>query len=439
MFILSDKQKDILLEGLEAGKLGAKAPYETVHAAVLVWEKLIKENGFNLTKIQESLKQKGIKTELTDRARESLVGYWPVPLIGHNATMSRYDTLDTFLASSDTFRYSASASQGSSFPIFEDTDISGSHSTGGIRSYSTKATSVGLPTFLTVEKEKVKLRSVSWKTGEIEVLTNGDGNIVTEKKPFYGIELEVMPRRNAPEDIVKQIEKKMEGLVILKSDSSVEGRGVIGFEIVSVPATYAAHKQKWLKFFDEENGVSKYLKSWITNKCGIHIHISRNAFTKPHLARFVCFLNEAENIPFLSDIAGRNTNTWARFAPEMTYKQIISNEFSVPYGRRGATNLSNESTVEIRIFRGNTRQRGFFKCLEFVDAVYHYTKQSGMSYSKEKERLYLHYQGFLDWISKNRYDYSNLIDWLIEKEYITDSKRLHNQDKQQLEWRKECA
>ena len=80
-----------------------------------------------------------------------------------------------------------------------------------------------------------------------------------------------------------------------------------------------------------------------------------------------------------------------------------------------AVNTSHRATIELRIFRSNVSKHGFYRVLEFTDALVHfarnYTGLTGMS---------LHYKTFLRFMSQQeiKAQYPNLSAWLIRKGYI---------------------
>lgn len=437
VFVLKLEEVSKLKAGLH--KSGRIEDYKEACELVTLWDKVQKGLSFNDAKITAWARENLSYEYLTNCAINTLTGIHPKKLLGYNLAMNQYDTIESFLQPNFTFITNAS----NGIPQFEDEDGSTSINLEEVRSYTQKATGAGLTSFVKSKGERVKLRAVKYNGSGIDIVTPTDDMDKDTKvfKPFYGIELEAMCRRSAPRDIVRLITREaLKDFAIVKSDSSVAGRGTVGFEIVSVPATYSKHKEVWRNFFNPDTGVARYLKSWTTNKCGIHIHVSRDAFTKPHLARFVCFLNDAHNRDFICDIAGRNPTAYAKLQPAYRYGHIMSNErANISGDRHSATNLQNEATVEVRIFRGNTREKGFFKNLEFVDAVYYFTQSCGWKYDMTAKRSKIVYEDFLAWIDRNNFDYSNLVDWLKEKEYLKGVRRTTGKDKQQLQWRNECA
>lgn len=238
---------------------------------------------------------------------------------------------------------------------------------------------------------------------------------------FLGIELEVERKKDTPKRIEHMVAADL-GMdyMILKGDGSLDN----GFEIVTAPATLRYHLQAWDKFFENS---AKHLNSWISTRCGMHIHMTRKAFTPMHLGKLIAFFNNNENRDFITSIAGRSSS-YAKFnesnlfhtkskiisqiatldkqilltndikAKDNLVKQIkslkelsarnyigsnspsckpILEQFAgVGSDRYSAVNLRKPGTVEIRIFRGNVVKTGMLKNIEFVDAVVRFTRDA---------------------------------------------------------------
>lgn len=189
---------------------------------------------------------------------------------------------------------------------------------------------------------------------------------------YFGIELEIEFNANSPDILIQAAENDY---FYLKHDGSIN----TGAEVVSHPATY-----EWInKNFDETwgrvlNVKKEGMRSYNTETCGIHIHMSKTAFSKLHLYKFLRFFRENED--FIEKISQRkkhNLDQWALIG----YRENI-----ITQARRGSTgeryvavNMGGLSTVEIRIFRGNLSEPGFRKNLEFCKALYDFTKVSSCS------------------------------------------------------------
>jgi len=245
-----------------------------------------------------------------------------------------------------------------------------------------------------------------------------EGEKLTPRSLLFGVELEVLPRRNAPADIARLAHETVQGFAVLKSDSSLdtsEGGSDTGFEIVSCPATLRAHRKGWKTFFSK-HGPTQYLRSYNTRVCGIHVHVNRAAFSgRLHIARFERFVNAPENIDFIKAIAGRDSSRWAKTNPG---KKIKESHQGIDMDRYVAVNQATrgKKTIEVRIFRGNIDPVGFFKNLEFVSALFEFTARCGFSDAA------LHVDSFMGWLFKpeNQGKYRTLAYWLTHRsKYFT--------------------
>lgn len=291
---------------------------------------------------------------------------------------------------------------------------------------------------------------------------------------FLGIELEVERKNSTPAKIERLVIADLgKDYAILKSDSSLDN----GFEIVTAPATIGYHLKSWDKFFDKENGSARFLSSYANGRCGMHVHIDRKCMTPMHLAKLTAFLNNIENREFLTTIAGRASDRFAKFTEEKTFsikakfissisalnKELINakperkkeiqdqmaklrssaargaNDIhdmlnNITYNSRdyknSCVNLAKLDTVEIRIFKGNVSKIGMLKNLEFVHASVEFCREAtfrtkSLDAAEIEERILkrkentdytLHHTYFMDWLSKDTTgNYNNLKLWLQDR------------------------
>jgi len=214
--------------------------------------------------------------------------------------------------------------------------------------------------------------------------------------PFFGLELEV-ERMDKSEtsrgDMAKKIEHKA---WYFKNDGSLNN----GFEIVTHPLTfsYIKHSAKEIESTLNELSNNAY-NSYNANTCGMHIHISKKAFGTWQLYKFMKFF--AENVPFIVAISQRKLEKlqqWANVEDEddsaIMYKAKKKDGNSKRYV---AINLQNYSTIEVRIFRGTLNFQSFMKNIEFIHALFMFTKESKI----------ITLESFKEYIS-NSCEYSNL-------------------------------
>ena len=203
-----------------------------------------------------------------------------------------------------------------------------------------------------------------------EPIFYGSGNL------FFGIELEIDKageNDNNAQTIIDVANRTYEH-IYCKHDGSIDS----GFEIVSHPMTLEYHtdKMNWREVFDK--AVDMGYRSHQTDTCGLHIHVSRDAFGKTYeeqenaIGRIVFFVEKHWNeIVKFSRRTQENLNRWAaRYATisatsEETYKKAKDRHM----GRYVAVNLENSNTVEFRLFRGTLNYKTFLATLQLVDEI----------------------------------------------------------------------
>ena len=222
---------------------------------------------------------------------------------------------------------------------------------------------------------------------------------------YYGVELEVEKRNNCPYDIPYHIQDNvMSGFALCKADGSLDG----GFEITTAPATFEYHKKHWERFFKDDKCMTN-LKGWNTDTAGLHIHISRKALRPTDIGKILVFINDETNTPFIKQIAGRTSDQWAKRSKKKIQDCVRSSE------KYEAVNMSHTHTIELRIFKSNISKHGFYRVLEFTDALVHFAKNyTGLL------GLSLHYKTFLRFMDNEiiKSQYPNLTAWLIRKGYL---------------------
>lgn len=246
---------------------------------------------------------------------------------------------------------------------------------------------------------------------------------------FFGVELEVLPRKGqSPEETAQAVKASLEQHAILKHDGSLEDGG---FEIVTVPATLAYHRQKlWNGFFGDEgqtaapiphnkNSVSNKVKSWSANCCGLHIHFSRAALTPMQIGKFLVFMHAEENNAFLTRLAGRKVcaptsgNHYYYTSPKRLNRRLTQNITSETHHEAASiSSHTGGATVEVRIFKGNASRHGVMRALDLVAALVQYcgsTRAAG-----------LYWVEFLAWFNRpeNRGNYADLWRQLIDLKLV---------------------
>ena len=213
---------------------------------------------------------------------------------------------------------------------------------------------------------------------------------------YYGIELEIECKDNS----IPVIE---DDYFYLKRDGSLTN----GFEVVSHPSTWQwlqQHKHLWERILNLRT--SGY-RSHNTTTCGMHVHISRTAFSTWMLYKWLRFF--VDNGPFIMHLSQRRPEqlNWCAFDDrgEIIYKAKCGR--GPNKCRYEAINLENTHTVEIRIFRGTLNPIKFWTNLEFLEALFAWLEPFAI-----KDLNLMTVDNFLTYIHKNEKLYPNLFSWL---------------------------
>lgn len=210
-----------------------------------------------------------------------------------------------------------------------------------------------------------------------------------ETRLFFGFELEVERGEDCDwscTDVAQNIrifleERALGNLLYFKWDGSLSD----GFEIISHPMSFAFFKQNKTLFEDLLKLLRNHnMTSYDAGSCGLHIHISRQAFTHSHFLKFQNFWNTKENTTLLISLSQRQKSQMDNYcrlrdgarSKENLIKMAKLKGYADFDGRRmSALNCQNDKTIEVRIFRGTLNRVSFFKCFESVFAIFDFTKK----------------------------------------------------------------
>lgn len=196
-----------------------------------------------------------------------------------------------------------------------------------------------------------------------------------------GFELEVEACDTGRFDGAKVAQDILGEHAYMKSDGSLRD----GFEIVTHPHTLEYYQEQF-----EWSVLTKLrrqgLRSWNTDTCGLHVHVSREAFggtvnynsspqdimhMQAHQLRFMKLIYDNERQ--VSRIAGRASNGYASFSDKGKLVPKVKLGRSM-HGHCAAVNTENYATIEIRVFKGSLRKERVLSALEFVTASVEYTR-----------------------------------------------------------------
>jgi hypothetical protein len=193
---------------------------------------------------------------------------------------------------------------------------------------------------------------------------------------FYGIELET-DRHNPSTRAADIADAGIPESFYCKEDGSLTH----GFEMVSHPGTW----QHWSKL---DWSFLKTLKrggyrSYDTETCGMHVHVSKSALTRlDELKLLEFFKANDEFIVYISRRKRHLLKQWAgvchggRRTLIEKAKGCDAGEHSARYT---AVNLVPEKTVEFRIFRGTLDAGAVMRNLAFVATIVQFVKSAGIT------------------------------------------------------------
>ena len=278
-------------------------------------------------------------------------------------------------------------------------------------------------------------------------------------KIYFGIEIETEATSGGayPNDGAELISDLCRGLVYCKADGSLNN----GFEIVTHPMSFGFVKNHTDNLWDGLNKLRrKGFRAWTTSTCGLHIHISRNAFlSEAHLHKFMYFIYGSDisrahadkvraqelHIKSIKQFAGRDSH-WSKFDREAflgtTYdgddvngngnyvmpslaeiaKGRTKNGSAIsPYAgdRYLALNRNNRHTLELRFFRPSLRPQTIQASIEFVQCLFDYTDQVTYNQVLNKGAL-SSFQSLGEFATSDRDKYSAFIARAISRGVFVD-------------------
>lgn len=192
---------------------------------------------------------------------------------------------------------------------------------------------------------------------------------------YLGVELEIDDGGTSVQNAKKllSIANRNAEHLYIKTDGSLD----CGLELVTHPMSldYHLHHMPWAELL--QAALACDYRSHQTGTCGLHVHISRDAFGSTYhaqelaIARLLYFVEKfwSELLRF-SRRTERQINRWAtRYGLQLSPKAVMETAKDSHAGRYTAINLTNRNTIEIRIFRGTLRLNTLFATLQLVNAM----------------------------------------------------------------------
>ena len=232
---------------------------------------------------------------------------------------------------------------------------------------------------------------------------------ISKRNMYLGFELETeLPRVDSGSTFAS---RNLQGIAYLKHDGSISN----GFEIVTHPHTHQEYRENSALLWNTIESLRKDYdaRSWDTDTCGLHIHLSRDGFSSgAHLHRFIAFVYH--NAPYMMKFAGRKSR-FARFNDVYTFDEYDRPVFSIKHKvghpdrysseRYSAVNTQNSKTIELRFFRGTMKTSGVLSALDLAQAMVEYTRELRLDDVKLGA---LSWEWFADYVVSNNGLYPDL-------------------------------
>jgi hypothetical protein len=233
-----------------------------------------------------------------------------------------------------------------------------------------------------------RVRDYGWKPSPAFVKLDWEKSA----KLFTGFELELDWNggyRELDSDAA-HVNEASERLIYCKSDCTCSG-----FEMVSHPFTY----QWWRKNHKNIMELWKHLategyRSFHAANAGMHVHMSLEPWKRSQLLKFMEFFYRDENRQFMLGISQRKESRMRQWANLGVHPREYRHEARTKCKRTArsvAVNITRH-TAEVRLFRGTLHPVSFQKNLEFVNAMYHFSRETSLRKT--------HFEDFLNWMER---------------------------------------
>lgn len=193
---------------------------------------------------------------------------------------------------------------------------------------------------------------------------------------YLGVELEIDQggERNSVANQLMDIANRCgRDHLYCKHDSSLED----GIELVTHPMTLSYHMDKmpWSEILSKaaELGYTSHQ----AHTCGLHVHVNRSAFGDTEceqenvIARILFFVeNHWNELLRFSRRTRSQMEQWAaRYGRKDDPKAVLDHAKDSSLGRYTCVNLTNDNTIEFRMFRGTLKLNTFLATLQMVDRI----------------------------------------------------------------------
>jgi formylmethanofuran dehydrogenase subunit E len=244
---------------------------------------------------------------------------------------------------------------------------------------------------------------------------------------YMGVELEVDKAGENHENAQRLLDimNSSNDLIYCKHDGSLSN----GFEIVSHPMTldYHTHHTSWLDLCRE--AVAMGYRSHNTSTCGLHIHVNRDFFgyswteQEDNIAKVVHMVESFWNE--LTIFSRRDYSRLEQWASRTGIYSKVQDTYKKAKDSCGdrykAVNLTNDNTIEFRLFRGTLKHSTFIATLQLVHSI---CTIATLLTDEEVERL-----SWSEFVKK--ITFNELIQYLkVKSLYINDSVEIEESEEE---------
>lgn len=233
-----------------------------------------------------------------------------------------------------------------------------------------------------------------------------------DSEVYFGVELEIGMCPGSLKEAAEAVRALSNGedLFYLKSDSSIPGDG---FELVTHPCTWEFHKNEfpWIDICLEAMHHGMRGHDVPDARCGLHVHVSRNALSEFRWLLLDMFVNI--NKEKFCKIARRTSNHYSQYTDfSGNYREF--GRFSC--SRYRALNFENCNTVEFRIFRSSLVNSTIKATLDVVKSLTEFIlTQNVASVCSQKG-----WDNYTQYIKDNRTKYDKAFAYMKIYNIITD-------------------
>ena len=189
--------------------------------------------------------------------------------------------------------------------------------------------------------------------------------------PYLGVELEIDKCNNNDECAEYTRDCLPDNFIYFEYDGSLSE----GFENITQPATMEYHyslKENYQKAF--KNAVNMGYRSHDTNTCGLHVHFNRDFYRDDedlYVTRLLYLVDKFwDNLVKFSRRDLYDLDRWAK-KYESSPEDVVNVWKHSRYGldRYQAVNLTNQNTIEFRMFKGTLNIDTFMATLQLCNEL----------------------------------------------------------------------